>query len=147
MFKWVIKRYRRRPQRGKSKRERELFVLHKEKARALVLSLIAQENLLYQCKIKKVAIRNQSTRWGSCSAKGNLNFNFKIIFLPPALARYIVVHELCHLKEFNHGKDFWKLVSLACPDFLLEREELRRISPLLTDQIEERKLKENERIV
>jgi hypothetical protein len=132
MFKWVIKRYRRRPQRRKSKHERELFVLHKEKARALVLSLIAQENLLYQYEIKKVAIRNQSTRWGSCSTKGNLNFNFKIIFLPPALARYIVVHELCHLKEFNHGSDFWKLVSLACPNYALEREELRRISPLLT---------------
>ncbi len=127
----MIRRYKRRSQRRKPKWERTLFALHKEKARALVLSLIAQENLLYQFQIKKVAIRNQSTRWGSCSKQGNLNFNFKIIFLPEHLARYIVIHELCHLKEFNHGSDFWKLVSLACPNYALERKELHQISPVL----------------
>ncbi len=83
-------------------------------------------NVHYGFEYKKVAIRDQKRRWGSCSKSGNLNFNYRILFLPPHLADYIIVHELCHLKEFNHGKNFWTLVGQAVPVYESHKQELRR---------------------
>lgn len=73
----------------------------------------------------RVSIRQQKTRWGSCSREGNLNFNAKIAFLPPHLADYVIVHELCHLKEMNHSDRFWALVAQALPDHKERRREIR----------------------
>lgn len=67
---------------------------------------------------KRVAVRNQRRRWGSCSSLGNLNFNYRVIFLPPELCDYIIVHELCHLKQMNHGPDFWAEVESVLPNYL-----------------------------
>ncbi len=83
-------------------------------------------NDYYQFTYKKISARNQKTRWGSCSRQGNLNFNVKIALLPPKLADYIIVHELCHLKEMNHGKKFWDLVAKTFPDHKSLRKELKR---------------------
>lgn len=101
----------------------------KLKNQALALAEIKVEkfNAAYGFKYDKITIRNQKTRWGSCSKKGNLNFNYKIALLPENLADYVIVHELCHLKEFNHSKNFWSLVSLAIPDY---RERRKRIKNL-----------------
>jgi hypothetical protein len=108
------------------------YVTHKETTRHIV-----HERLVYFCcyyadlgnilSYKKVAIRNQRSRWGSCSAAGNLNFNYRIFRLPPELQNYIIVHELCHTKELNHGTNFWKLVALAIPDWRSLRAELRKV--------------------
>lgn len=65
----------------------------------------------------RVAIREQKTRWGSCSGKGNLNFNWKLIMAPPQCLDYVVIHELCHLREFNHSPRFWAMVSAQMPDY------------------------------
>ena len=65
----------------------------------------------------RVTIREQKTRWGSCSSKGNLNFNWKLIMAPPQCLDYVVIHELCHLHEFNHSPRFWSLVSAQMPDY------------------------------
>ena len=73
-------------------------------------------------------MRNQRSRWGSCSRSGNLNFNYRIASLRPELQDYIVVHELCHLKEFNHKEGFWALVALTVPDWQTLRAELRAIA-------------------
>ncbi len=97
-----------------SKRE---YKKYKETARLLVENRISHYNKLYNFKINRIAIKNTKSRWGSCSKKGNMNFNDKIALLPEALADYVIVHELCHLGEFNHSKRFWKLVSLAIPNY------------------------------
>lgn len=65
----------------------------------------------------RITIRNQRTKWGSCSSKGNLNFNCVLMLAPEWVRDYIVVHELCHLKEMNHSPAFWAEVARACPGY------------------------------
>ena len=72
----------------------------------------------------RIPIREQKTRWGSCSSKGNLNFNWKLVLLAPELLDYVVVHELAHRREMNHSKNFWKIVEAELPDY---RERRRRL--------------------
>ena len=73
-----------------------------------------------------VRIKNVKTIWGSCSSKKNLNFNFKLFFLPEALIDYVFVHELAHLKHMNHSKAFWSEVEKQITDYKKRREELKR---------------------
>lgn len=100
----------------------------KRAAKILVLSLIEQYSSLYPYPFQKVTIKNLQTKWGSCSRKKNLNFNYRIIALPEHLAAYLVVHELCHLHEFNHSLQFWKLVAKAFPHYRELRQELHSIN-------------------
>ncbi|HEX7724733.1 MAG TPA: M48 family metallopeptidase [Candidatus Paceibacterota bacterium] len=98
-------------------RSRKLYLANKESTRALIMERIAHFNQHYQVPIARVAIKNLKSRWGSCSRKGNLNFNYKLTFLPPDLRDYVIVHELCHLKEFNHGPKFWARVAETVPNY------------------------------
>ena len=66
----------------------------------------------------RITIRNQRSKWGSCSSKGNLNFNCLLMLAPPQVIDYVVVHELCHRKEMNHSKDFWREVEKVLPNYL-----------------------------
>ncbi|MEK7460303.1 MAG: M48 family metallopeptidase [Patescibacteria group bacterium] len=100
---------------------------NKESARAIITLRIEHFNSFYKHTVGDIRIRDQKTRWGSCSEKGNLNFNYKTAFLEPNLRDYVVVHELCHLKEFNHSQDFWALVALSVPDHKALRKELKKI--------------------
>ncbi len=104
---------------------RREYLKHTEAARALVVSRIKELNRAYCFKYRKIAIRNQKSRWGSCSKAGNLNFNYRIIFLEPVVVDYLIVHELCHLKEMNHGKRFWKLVEETIPNYKILRRKLK----------------------
>jgi hypothetical protein len=100
---------------------------HKEAARALAHARLLHFNQTYGFKYRKIFIRNQKTCWGSCTAKGNLNFNYKILFLPDTLRDYVIVHELCHISELNHSKKFWALVSRGIPNHSHVRKELKKI--------------------
>lgn len=104
------------------RRDKRHYQKYKEATRALVHARLAYFNLHYHAELRKVFIKNLKSRWGSCSERGNLNFNYKILLLPPPIADYIVVHELCHLKEFNHSPKFWALVEQTIPN----QKELRR---------------------
>lgn len=104
---------------------RREFLAHKKAAQNLAIARIEYFNAIYNFSFKKVSIKNQKTRWGSCSRTGNLNFNYKIALMPPRFADYIIVHELCHLGEFNHSRKFWNLVAQAVPDYKSIRKEIR----------------------
>ena len=79
----------------------------------------------------RVAIRDQKSRWGSCSAKHNLNFNWKLIMAPPEALDYVVIHELCHLIEFNHSPRFWSLVRAQMPEYESWKKWLKAHGPEL----------------
>jgi predicted metal-dependent hydrolase len=101
------------------------YLKRKDEAYSLAEEKVVHFNHSYGFKFNKINIKNQKTRWGSCSRSGNLNFNFKILFLPEKLQDYIIVHELCHLKEFNHSGRFWSLVAKTFPQWPEIKKELR----------------------
>lgn len=99
----------------------------KKQTEQFVRTRVRELNEQYGFKYNRIFIRNQKTRWGSASQKGNLSFNYKIIFLPPLLQDYLIVHELCHLQEMNHSKRFWALVAQTIPSFKKARKELKGV--------------------
>ena len=104
--------------------KKEIAVL-KIKALTFAQERLIYFNTKYGYTWNTITVRQQKTRWGSCSRKGNLNFNYKIALLPEHLADYIVVHELCHLEEFNHSPKFWTLVARTILNYKERRRELR----------------------
>ncbi|MFA5126939.1 MAG: M48 family metallopeptidase [Patescibacteria group bacterium] len=96
-------------------------------AKRIILERLEHFNKFYRLSYKKITIRKATTRWGSCSKKGNLNFNYRLYFLAPELLDYVVVHELCHLQEFNHSQAFWRLVGQKIPDYRLLRKKLKNL--------------------
>lgn len=85
----------------------------------------------YGFKYKKISIRAQSTRWGSCSSDRNLNFNWKLIMAPVEVLDYVIVHELCHTVEMNHSKSFWNLVASVMPNYKVYRDWLKKNGGML----------------
>ena len=75
----------------------------------------------------KLQLKNLSTRWGSCSSKKILSFNVKLMYFNYKVIDYVIIHELCHLKEMNHSEKFWKLVRGIIPDYEIYRKELNKI--------------------
>ncbi len=100
------------------------------RAKQFILQRLSYYNQFYGFKYNQVSVKNQRSRWGSCSRLGNLNFNYRLWELPTELADYVVVHELCHLQEMNHGPSFWNLVAQTVPDYFDRRRALRKIKIL-----------------
>lgn len=79
-----------------------------------------------------ITIRNQKSRWGSCSSRGTLSFNCRLMLAPPEILDYVVVHELCHLRYMNHSKDFWLMVESVLPDYRNAKRYLKEHGHELT---------------
>jgi len=108
---------RRRMSRGWTVAQKKHYAEHKEAARQLCRSRLEHFNQHYNLSYNRLSIKNTRSRWGSCSSKRNLNFNYRIIFLAAELQDYLIVHELCHLAQMNHGSSFWDLVAEQVPDY------------------------------
>jgi predicted metal-dependent hydrolase len=104
------------------------YLEKKIEAHTLVMKSLLQWNTLHNFRWNTVTIKNTSSRWGSCSKKGNLNFNYRIVYLPKELVDYLIVHELCHLQEMNHGQHFWNLVAQTIPNYKALRLELKKVT-------------------
>ncbi len=121
---WFRKKRRRRARASSVTKH---YVANKEAARAIVMERLVHFNQYYGYAWKRVAIRNTRRSWGSCTSLKNLNFSYKLLFLPNHLRDYVIVHELCHLVELNHGTAFWDLVAQCAPAYEEHVRELREI--------------------
>lgn len=106
---------------GKNRKE---YLELKDKARKIITEKVEFFAQRHSFHYNRISVRNQKTRWGSCSQKGNLNYHYKIALLPDDLADYIIVHELCHLRELNHGRNFWREVENILPGY---KERIKKI--------------------
>jgi predicted metal-dependent hydrolase len=122
---WVVKTIERFRKRPKISPIEGSFPKDKQKALKLAEAKVEQWNKHYNAKITRVTVRDQKTRWGSASRKGSLSFNYRILYLPEHLADYLVVHEICHLRQMDHSPRFWRLVEETIPDYKAARKTLR----------------------
>ncbi|MDH7511994.1 MAG: SprT family zinc-dependent metalloprotease [Clostridiales bacterium] len=95
------------------------------RATEVILQRAKRYSQLLNLAPKKIIVRNQQKRWGSCSKNGALRFNWRISMAPVSIIDYVVVHEICHLKQKNHSSDFWRQVALVLPDYKKRRQWLR----------------------
>ncbi len=84
-----------------------------------------------------VSVRGQKTRWGSCSSDKNISLNYKLLFLPPQVVRYVLIHELCHTIHMNHSKDFWQLVQKNDPLYKQWDRDLKHVNQYIPQWLEE----------
>jgi len=101
------------------------FMKHKEQALNLVMGKVRYYSERHGFSPNTLRVKRLKTKWGSCSAKKNLNFNYKILFLSEEIQDYLIVHELCHLREMNHSVRFWKQVGRIIPNYKVLQKALR----------------------
>ncbi|MFA5523427.1 MAG: SprT family zinc-dependent metalloprotease [Tissierellales bacterium] len=111
--------------------KKELIIWYKKSFSKLVKERIKDYSSRLNVTPCKVVIKEQKTRWGSCSAKGNINLNWRLVMAPISIIDYVIVHELCHMKVMNHSKSFWKEVELIIPDYIERRRWLKENGHLL----------------
>ena len=122
---WIEKHLAKRlPQNVAKYTPKEIEQL-REQTRKLVTERVRYYAPIIGVTYRQIAIRTQHTRWGSCSSKGNLNFNCLLALVPPEVLDYVVVHELCHRKELNHSARFWSQVEQVFPDYKAQRKWLK----------------------
>ena len=99
---------------------------YKKQARAVLSERIEYFAGERGFKVKKIRVSSARTRWGSCSTKGTLSFTWRLVMAPLEVIDYVVVHELCHLKELNHSKAFWSQMEAILPDYKVQRKWLKK---------------------
>jgi hypothetical protein len=108
--------------------ERQLWNLAAKEFPPRVFELAAR----HQLPAQRVTVRNQRSRWGSCSRRGTISLNWRLIQAPPSVRDYLIFHELAHLREMNHSPRFWREVERLCPDYRTAEDWLRKNSSLLS---------------
>jgi len=104
------------------------FLLHKDEALRILSERTCHLNQSYNFSYTKIVVRNQKTRWGSCSRHGVINFNYRLAYMPDDVRDYVIVHELCHLEQFNHSKAFWDLVKQTVPEYTNLKKKLKGLT-------------------
>ncbi len=102
------------------------LAVYKKQARVLITERARHFAKIYGVTFRKISIRSQKSRWGSCSRQGNLSFNYQLVLFRPEMRDAVIVHEICHLVEFNHSRAFWKLVEREVPNWKTLRKELKK---------------------
>ncbi|HEV3057304.1 MAG TPA: SprT family zinc-dependent metalloprotease [Vicinamibacterales bacterium] len=97
----------------------------RERAKRELPARLLELAAIYGLQVRKISVRNQKWRWGSCSPRGHICLNWRLIRMPEAVRDYVLIHELMHLKRMDHSPRFWALVAQACPDYLELRRSLR----------------------
>ncbi len=98
---------------------------YRRRATEVIPERLAAANKIFGFRYGRVTIKEQKSRWGSCSRAGNLNFNWRLLLAPLPVLDYVLIHELAHLRELNHAPVFWQLVASGCPDYKAQRRWLR----------------------
>lgn len=123
---WIYKHYLNILHTPAGVQENPLLVSkYKKYARKILESRVTYLQQFTGGQYTSITIRDQKTRWGSCSGRGTLSFNWRLILAPPEILDYVVVHELCHLTHMNHSKEFWALVESVIPDYKIKRKWLK----------------------
>ena len=107
--------------------EKHLWKLASQELPTRVHAYAAQ----HQVRIERVSVRNQKSRWGSCSRRGTISLNWRLIQTPPHVQDYIILHELMHLRQMNHSARFWREVKSVCPDYEIAERWLKQQASLL----------------
>lgn len=129
---WIINKHNRMKRLAQknehlTRRDNDHYEAHKHNALSLAKRKVHSWNNEYNYEFNTIRVKSMKTLWGSCTPKNNLHFNYKILFIPEGLQDYIIVHELCHLRERNHQKRFWQLVERTLPDWKQRRGELKKL--------------------
>ena len=124
---WLFRRIYRRKIASVVSTGRRDFLAHKNEALRIIRERVVHFNQHYRFVYTRVSVKNQKTRWWSCSRRGGLSFNYRLAFLPEEIRDYVVVHELCHLGQFNHSPAFWKLVAEVVPEYKRIRAMLKSL--------------------
>ncbi|MEM0360062.1 MAG: SprT family zinc-dependent metalloprotease [Candidatus Diapherotrites archaeon] len=99
---------------------------YKKQAKRIIQKIVSERASQMDLSFKRISVRGQKTRWGSCSGKGTLSFNWRLIAAPRPVIEYIAVHELCHLRHRNHSKAFWAEVARHMPEYKEQERWLRK---------------------
>ncbi len=114
------------------RRLQTLEIRYRNAAREVFTNRVEYYHRLTGGDYTSITIRDQKTRWGSCSSRGTLSFNYRLIYGPAGPLDYVVVHELCHLTHMNHSREFWDMVESVMPDYRIYKQWLRNHGHELT---------------
>lgn len=129
---WILKTYEKQsnirpstPTKEKSHQTLALEKRYRDAAKEYIPKRVEYYHQFTGGHYERITIRDQKSRWGSCSGNGTLSFNFRLMLAPPRVLDYVVVHELCHLTHMNHSKEFWTMVESILPDYKEHRKWLK----------------------
>lgn len=109
----------------------EMICIYKRLAKNIILPRASEIAEVMGCRLMKIGITSARTRWGSCSGKNSINFSWRLVMASREAIDYVIIHELVHTEEHNHGKRFWELVEAAMPEYRKAEEELKGVAERL----------------